>query len=90
MTELNERPEKATEPAELPGWPDLVPFGHPIEKGSTGTLGRGGDPMVGGALRRLLDVPNLPVTEHGPAYEEIHDALLQALNEDPSARSGTS
>lgn len=45
-----------------------------------------GDASVDAALNRLADIEGLPVAGHAEAYTALHDALLDALNDDePSA-----
>ena len=39
------------------------------------------DPAVGALLRRLGELPDLPVARHGEIYVRLHDDLLAALNE---------
>ncbi|WP_190242973.1 hypothetical protein [Arthrobacter globiformis] len=57
-------------------WPDLAP--------PTGRTGDGiADTAVLAILDRVREVPGLPVSEHPAAYADMHDALLEALNEEP-------
>ena len=63
----------------VPGaaWPELaVP-------GSRASEARVADPAVLAILDRVREVPGLPVSEHPAAYADMHDALLEALNEEP-------
>jgi hypothetical protein len=65
--------------AALPGaaWPELtVPGSRASEAGVA-------DPAVHAILDRVREVPGLPVSEHPAAYADMHDALLEALNEEP-------
>ncbi|MBT2555676.1 hypothetical protein [Arthrobacter sp. ISL-5] len=88
MTELNQNalPEAAPDVA----WPELllseaeeaaVPDSDP--SGSAAS-----DSAVQAVLRRVRDVPGLPVSEHPAAYTDMHDAVLELLNEDTSSGSG--
>lgn len=43
------------------------------------------DPAVGALLRRLGDLPDLPVARHEEVYALLHDELLAALNESIAA-----
>ena len=43
------------------------------------------DPAVRSILDRVREVPALPVSEHPAAYADMHDALLEALNDDAAA-----
>ena len=58
-------------------WPELV-----VSGGDTSDAGVG-DPAVLAILERVGEVPGLPVSEHPAAYAGLHDALLEALNEEP-------
>jgi hypothetical protein len=40
------------------------------------------DPAVSAVLDRLAALRQTPVSEHGEVYAGMHDALLEALNED--------
>jgi hypothetical protein len=77
MTELNQNdlPEAAPEVA----WPEL-----PLS-GAEDSEATASDGAVQAVLRRVRDLPGLPVSEHHAAYADMHDALLEALNEDPSS-----
>ena len=46
------------------------------------------DPAVNAVLERLTAVPNTPVSGHGEVYAGMHDALLEALNEDVAGPAG--
>lgn len=46
------------------------------------------DPAIRAVLDRLADVRLTPVAGHGDVYAEIHDALLEALNEDVASHPG--
>ena len=82
MTELNNFPETDAERAGL-SWP-AAPAGAGEQSGlSTGALE---DASVAAVLDRLAGIPGLPVGGHADAYSALHEALLDALNEDdPSA-----
>lgn len=73
MTELNEtREPEAAQPA--PEWPEAAAdVGDPSVQGIVATLGR---------------LQALPVAEHEAVYGELHDALLESLNEDAPAGNG--
>lgn len=95
MTELNQNalPEAAPDVA----WPEL-PLAEaedseaaPPDSDRSGRAASGSpasDSAVQAVLRRVRDVPGLPVSEHPAAYTDMHDALLEALNEDTSSGSG--
>jgi hypothetical protein len=73
MTELNEEHE-AAQPT--PEWPET-----PAEDI--------GDPSVEAIAATLDGVRTRPVAEHEGIYGELHDALLESLNEDaPSGNGG--
>lgn len=82
MTDPNENPEDGQPVVE---WP---------ESPGTNTAeadGRGiqiSDPGMAALLGRLDEVPGLPVADHNSVYTEVHDALLEALNEDAASRTG--
>jgi hypothetical protein len=57
-------------------WPELPVPGSASEAGVA-------DPAVLAILDRVRSVPGLPVSEHPAAYAAMHDALLEALNEEP-------
>jgi hypothetical protein len=46
------------------------------------------DPAVSAVLDRLAAVRQTPVNEHGEVYAGMHDALLEALNEDVASHAG--
>lgn len=69
MTELNDVPEPAGEPAVA--WPEAP--------------AATGDEPVDAALLRLRDVSIAPVTGHSEVYAELHDSLLTALNAEPGS-----
>ena len=57
-------------------WPEL-----PAGPGDAAGKDPARDPAVGALLRRLSELPALPVARHGEAYALLHDDLLAALNE---------
>jgi hypothetical protein len=57
-------------------WPELA---LPASRADAGIA----DTAVLAILGRVREVPGLPVSEHPAAYADMHDALLEALNEDP-------
>jgi hypothetical protein len=74
MTELNEtRNPVAAQPT--PEWPDTNAAGA-------------GDPSVDALLTALDGLPEIPVRDHETIYSELHDALLETLNEEPPAANG--
>lgn len=74
MTELNEAHHPvAAQPT--PEWPETA---------GTET----GDPSVEVVLSALADLPSVPVADHEAIYVELHDALLEKLNEEPPAGNG--
>ncbi|WP_131681858.1 hypothetical protein [Pseudarthrobacter sp. YALA5] len=76
MTELNHKNQpEAAQPA--PEWPEASAEG--ID-----------DPSVAAIVTALDGVQSLPVAEHETVYGELHDALLQALNEDAPLAEGRS
>jgi hypothetical protein len=82
MTELNNFPETDSDRAGV-SWP-AAPDGNGESAGHG--MGAVEDPTVAAVLDRLADIPALPVGMHAEAYSALHDALLDALNEDdPSA-----
>lgn len=77
MTEPN--PTTETDPAAgdtRVTWPEL-----PAVSGEAAGNDPSRDPAVGALLRRLSELPALPVDRHGEAYALLHDELLAALNE---------
>lgn len=86
---LNQAPNEL--PAEPPSlaadvaWPDLPsqrlsaePSGHAAQE----QQGQVQDAAVSAVLDRLEAVRQMPVSGHGEVYAGMHDALLEALNED--------
>lgn len=47
-----------------------------------------GDTSVDAALDRLAAIEGLPVAGHADAYAALHDALLDALNDDDPSAAG--
>jgi hypothetical protein len=47
-----------------------------------------GDASVDAVLGRLNNLQGLPVEEHAEAYSALHDALLDALNEENPSAAG--
>jgi hypothetical protein len=72
-------------------WPELAEPGNgPDSNGpdSNGSDSNGqdsgvADPAVLTILDQVREIPGLPVSEHPAAYAGMHDALLEALNEEP-------
>ena len=74
MTELNEAHHPiAAQPT--PEWPDTADA-------------EVGDPSVDAALAGLDGLHATPVADHEAIYGELHDALLESLNEEPAAGNG--
>jgi hypothetical protein len=74
MTELNETHHPvAAQP--IPEWPDADAAGT-------------GDPSVDAVLSSLAGLPKMPVADHEAVYSDLHDALLETLNEEPPAGNG--
>ncbi|MFE4230652.1 hypothetical protein ACFRJ8_22470 [Arthrobacter sp. NPDC056886] len=114
MTELNQQPDFALNPAlnqaprQLPvepeapdlaadvTWPDLPsqqlsaePAGHAAQGRQTqGQQAHVQDRAVSAVLDRLPALRQTPVSEHGEVYAGMHDALLEALNEDVASAAG--
>ncbi len=97
MTELNQEPNSALNQAsnqlqsEAPSlaadvaWPELPsqqlsaePSVHAAQEQQAHVQ----DPAVSAVLDRLAALRQTPVSEHGEVYAGMHDALLEALNED--------
>jgi hypothetical protein len=87
---LNQAPKELPAEAEAPSlapdvaWPDLPsqqlsaePSGHAAEQQAQVR-----DAAVSAVLDRLEAVRQTPVSGHGEVYAGMHDALLEALNED--------
>jgi hypothetical protein len=84
MTELNNFPETDSDPAGV-SWP-ATPAGN---GGSAGhRMAAVEDASVAAVLDRLADIPGLPVGGHADAYSALHDALLDALNDDDPSAAG--
>jgi hypothetical protein len=74
MTELND--ERNGEPAQpTPNWP-------------ANEVSTVSDPEIAAIVGALDGVADRPVAEHEAVYAELHDALLQALNEDAPNSEG--
>lgn len=77
MTELNDaHHNEAAQPT--PQWPETAEAAGPALS----------DPSVAAIVAGLDGVPGLPVNEHEAVYGELHDALLEALNEDTASGEG--
>jgi hypothetical protein len=98
MTELNQEsnaePDHAAPAADV-AWPAL-PSKHLAADAHVSKDGhepRGArapiqDPAVSAVLDRLAALEQAPVSEHGELYAGVHDALLEALNEDVASHAG--
>ena len=49
-----------------------------------------GDPRVDAALRLLDQLPELPVGEHAPVFEQVHAELTEVLGDLDPESAGTS
>lgn len=49
-----------------------------------------GDPRVDAALRLLDRLPELPVSEHAPVFEQVHAELTEVLGDLDPESAGTS
>jgi len=86
-----EQPAEAPTPAAEVAWPELptqqLPeelSGHAAAEHAAAVL----DPAVNAVLDRLGAVRQMPVSGHGEVYAGMHDALLEALNEDVAGHAG--
>lgn len=80
MPELNnDAPDTAVPDTAVPGaaWPELTVAGSRASEAGVA------DPAVLAILDGVREVPGLPVSDHPAAYADMHDALLEALNEEP-------
>ena len=99
MTELHQELDQATDeqPAEAPTPRPTSPGpscrrsssrrscpGTPTAEHAAAVL----DPAVNAVLDRLGAVRQMPVSGHGEVYAGMHDALLEALNEDVAGHAG--
>ena len=87
----DEQPAEAPTPAADVAWPELptqqLPAelsGHAAAEHAAAVL----DPAVNAVLDRLGAVRQMPVSGHGEVYAGMHDALLEALNEDVTGHAG--
>jgi hypothetical protein len=86
----NEQPAEAPTPAADVAWPELpsqqLPelSRHAAPEHAAAVL----DPAVNAVLDRLAAVRQMPVSAHGEVYAGLHDALLEALNEDVTGHAG--
>ena len=62
---------------------------RPAEAGAAAGNDPSRDPAVGALLRRLGELPELPVARHDEVYALLHDELLAALNESVAAPPAT-
>jgi hypothetical protein len=74
MTELNDEHNGATA-QQTPQWPATVTDGIT-------------DPRIASLVAALDGVADRPVAEHEGVYAELHDALLQALDDDAPNSEG--
>jgi hypothetical protein len=86
MTELNTYPETEPDRAGV-SWPAAPAFtGNADPNPESDAVNPDGS--VAMLLHRLAEVPGLPVSLHAAAYDDLHDALLEALNEDDPSSQG--
>jgi len=86
MTELNTYPETDSDRAEV-SWPAApAPTGNADPNPESDAVTP--DASVAMLLDRLSEVPGLPVSLHADAYSDLHDALLEALNDDGPSVQG--
>jgi hypothetical protein len=103
MTELNQEPNAEPDPADaasaLPPAADVAWPALPSRRGSgaehepqddepQGARAPIQDKAVSAVLDRLTALEQAPVSEHGELYAGMHDALLEALNEDVASHAG--
>ncbi|MDF9751658.1 hypothetical protein [Arthrobacter sp. ES3-54] len=94
---LNQAPSQLPAEAEAPSlaadiaWPDLPSQQRSAEPSGRAAHGQQAlvqDPAVSAVLDRLAALRQTPVSEHGEVYAGMHDALLEALNEDVAGPAG--
>ena len=89
--EANSRLRRRTPAADV-AWPELPTRQLPAElSGHAAAEHRAAavlDPAVNAVLDRLAAVRQTPVSGHGEVYAGMHDALLEALNEDVTGHAG--
>ena len=79
-----ERPPGLTQPlgGTAPGSPDSVgTAGGPGVPGAEDARPATGDARVDEAVARLADLAGLPVAEHPPVFEYVHERLTEALGD---------
>ena len=92
----DEQPAETPTPAADVAWPELpsqqLPAelsGHAATEHATAEHTAAAlDPAVNAVLDRLGAVRQMPVSGHGEVYAGMHDALLEALNEDVTGHAG--
>ena len=99
---LNQAPSQLPAEAEAPdlaadvAWPDLPSRQLSAETSGSAAQGQQAqgqqanvqDQAVSVVLDRLAALRHTPVSEHGEVYAGMHDALLEALNEDVAGPAG--
>ena len=70
-------PPGAPEQAELGAPPGVPEQAEP----ATGAAASTGEPRVDAAVLRLAELDDLPVSEHPPVYERVHEELVEVLGE---------
>lgn len=92
----DEQPAEAPTPAADVAWPELPSQQLPAELSGHAAPEHAApehtaavlDPAVNAVLDRLGAVRQMPVSGHGEVYAGMHDALLEALNEDVAGHAG--
>jgi hypothetical protein len=87
----NEQPAEAPTPAADVAWPELPSQQLPAELSRHAAPEHAAavlDPAVNAVLDRLAAVRQMAVSAHGEVYAGLHDALLEALNEDVAGHAG--
>ncbi|CAH0149083.1 hypothetical protein SRABI26_00664 [Arthrobacter sp. Bi26] len=87
---------EAPSPAADVAWPDLPSRQLPAEPSGDAASEQQApeqqahvqDAAVSAVLDRLAAVRQTPVSGHGEVYADMHDALLEALNEDVASHAG--
>jgi hypothetical protein len=87
----HQQPAEAPAPPADVAWPELPSQQLPVDlSGHTAPAQQAAvlDPAVNAVLDRLGAVRQTPVAGHGEIYAGMHDALLEALNEDVAGHGG--
>jgi hypothetical protein len=87
----DEQPAETPTPAADVAWPELPSQQLPAELSGPAAPEHAAavlDPAVNAVLDRLAAVRQMPVSGHGEVYAGLHDALLEALNEEVAGHAG--